>query len=72
MAALTVQVPDVSCGGCKATLEEAVGKVPSVVEVSVDVDAKSMHVRGVGIQDSRAVEAAIAEAGYTVGDVRPA
>jgi hypothetical protein len=31
-----------------------------------------VHVRGVGIDDSQAVEAAIAEAGYSVGDMAPA
>ena len=67
MMTLTVRVPDISCGHCKAAIEESVGQVPGVAAVSVDVESKSVRVEGAA--DTAAVEAAIVEAGYTVGAV---
>lgn len=62
-AALVLDVPSISCGHCKATIETAVGSVPGVDTVDVDIDAKSVSVVG---GDSAAVAAAIEDAGYAV------
>ena len=69
MTALTLHVPDISCDHCKAAIEEAVGQVPGVREVSVDVTAKSVLVRHEGTSGD-AVEAAIVDAGYEIASVR--
>ena len=65
MTALTLQVPDISCGHCKEAIEQAVGQVPGVDKVSVDVAAKSVRVQYDGA-DTAAVEAAVVDAGYTI------
>jgi copper chaperone len=67
---LTLQVPDISCGHCKATIEQAVGQVTQVKEVSVDVAAKSVRVQYDGATEATvaeaAIEAAVIDAGYTI------
>jgi cation-transporting ATPase V/Cu+-exporting ATPase len=62
-AALVLDVPSISCGHCKATIETAVGSVPGVDTVDVDIDARSVTVVG---GDGAAVTAAVEEAGYAV------
>ncbi|WP_239332333.1 heavy-metal-associated domain-containing protein [Frankia sp. CiP3] len=69
MTALTVQVPDISCDHCKAAIETAVGQVPGVSAVSVDVASTSVRVDHSAAVDVRAIEAAIVDAGYTIGAI---
>ncbi len=66
-------VPDVSCGHCKAAIEEALRPVAGVRRAEVDLEAKSVVV---AYDDSAAtrsiIVAAIESAGYAVageGDV---
>ncbi len=60
---LTYTVSGMSCGHCKAAVEEEVGLVPGVVSVNADLDSKLVVVRGEGLEDG-ALRAAIDEAGY--------
>ena len=60
---ITYTVSGMSCGHCKAAVEQEVGQVPGVEFVNADVDAKLVVVRGEGLDDS-ALRAAIDEAGY--------
>ncbi len=60
---ITIDVPDISCGHCKQAIESAVGEVPDVASVEVDVDAKTVTVVG-GTADG--VVDAITGAGYEV------
>ncbi|WP_239313073.1 MULTISPECIES: heavy-metal-associated domain-containing protein [unclassified Frankia] len=69
MTALTVQVPDISCDHCKAAIETAVSQVPGVSAVSVDVASTSVRVDHSAAVDVRAIEAAIVDAGYTIGAI---
>jgi copper chaperone len=69
LTVLTVRVPDISCGHCKAAIEEAVGRVPGVRAVSVDVASTSVQVDRGADADVGAIEAAIVDAGYTVAAV---
>jgi copper chaperone len=66
MAAMEIiyTVSGMSCGHCKAAVEEEVGRVPGVESVTADVDGKLVVVRGEELQDD-ALRAAIDEAGYT-------
>ena len=52
-----------SCGHCKAAVEEEVSRVPGVEFVNADLDSKLVVVRGDGLEDG-ALRAAIDEAGY--------
>jgi copper chaperone CopZ len=56
-------VTGMSCGHCKAAVEQEVGQVPGVEAVDANVDTKLVVVRGEGFDDG-AVRAAIDEAGY--------
>ena len=60
---ITLDVPSISCGHCKQAIESAVGAVPDVSAVEVDVDARTVTVVG-GVTDG--IVAAIAGAGYDV------
>ena len=60
---LTYTVTGMSCGHCKAAVEEEVGRVPGVSAVTADLDSKLVVVRGEGLEDE-ALRAAIDEAGY--------
>jgi copper chaperone CopZ len=63
MNAHTYRVPGISCSHCERAIAAEVSRLPGVRAVEVDVDAKLVTVRGVGLQDA-AVRAAIGEAGY--------
>jgi copper chaperone len=56
-------VTGMSCGHCKAAVEQEVGQVPGVAFVNADVETKLVVVRGEGLEDA-ALRAAIDEAGY--------
>ena len=60
---ITYTVSGMSCGHCKAAVEEEVGRVPGVDSVTADLDTKLVVVRGEGLDD-RALRVAIDEAGY--------
>jgi copper chaperone len=57
-------VPGISCGHCKAAIEEQVGKVAGVERVEVDVEAKTVRVEGAA--SDQAVRGAVDDAGYEV------
>jgi copper chaperone CopZ len=63
MNELHVNVPDVSCQHCVNAITGEVGNVAGVTAVLVDLDTKTVRVRGEAI-DADAVHAAIVEAGY--------
>ena len=56
-------VNGMSCGHCKAAVEQEVGQVPGVEFVEANVETKLVTVRGEGLDDA-ALRAAIDEAGY--------
>ncbi|MGH9182748.1 MAG: heavy-metal-associated domain-containing protein [Acidimicrobiales bacterium] len=60
-------VPGISCDHCRVAIEDEVGKVTGVEQVTVDVDAKTVTVAGEVSDDS--VRTAIDEAGYEVAGV---
>jgi copper chaperone len=60
---MTYTVSGMSCGHCKAAVEQEVGHVAGVEFVEADVDSKLVVVRGEGLDDA-ALRAAIDEAGY--------
>jgi copper chaperone len=60
---LAYVVEGMTCGHCKAAVNEEVSKVAGVSDVDVDLDSKLVCVHGADVDDA-AVVAAIDEAGY--------
>ena len=60
----TYDVPGISCGHCKAAIEEEVGQLDGITEVNVDVDSRKVTVTGE--VDDDAIHTAVEEAGYEV------
>jgi copper chaperone CopZ len=61
----TYVVEGMTCGHCKAAVEEEVGALPGVDEVRVDLASGRVTVVGDGVDDD-AVAGAVDEAGYAV------
>jgi copper chaperone CopZ len=61
----TYSVPDVHCDHCRAAIAEEVSAVEGVEHVDVDLEAKTVTIRGTELGDV-ALRAAIDEAGYAV------
>ncbi len=68
MSTLTYNVPDISCNHCKHAIESEVSQVQGIESVEVDVQAKTVTVRGEPL-DEAAIIGAIDEAGYEVATV---
>jgi copper chaperone len=64
-------VTGMSCGHCVASITEEVTQVSGVGEVSVDLPANEVTVRGDTLDDEQ-VQAAITEAGYGVAGLATA
>ena len=62
---ITYSVPGMSCGHCKAAVEQELRAVAGVETVDVDLESKLVTVSGTGLTDAE-LRAAIDEAGYDV------
>lgn len=58
-------VEGMTCGHCKAAVEEEVGDIAGVTSVAVNLSTGAVSVTGEDVTDD-AVSAAVTEAGYTV------
>ena len=65
MAEVRYDVPAISCDHCVNAITGQVRRVPGVAQVTVDVAAKVVTVRGQDLDDP-ALRAAIDEAGYDI------
>jgi copper chaperone CopZ len=65
MAEVRYDVPAISCDHCVNAITGQVRQVPGVAQVTVDVAAKVVTVRGQDLDDP-ALRAAIDEAGYDI------
>jgi len=45
METMTVKAPDIECQGCANAIKKALGPVPGVNEVTVDIAAKTVTVK---------------------------
>jgi copper chaperone CopZ len=59
----TYTVPDIHCAHCGEAITREVGMVAGVTAVNVDIDARTVSVRGSAVDDG-SVRAAIVAAGY--------
>jgi copper chaperone CopZ len=66
MTTMTLEAPDISCGHCIQTIENAVTKVPGVRFVSGDPDSKQVTVEYTNESDLYQIERAMEEEGYPV------
>lgn len=56
------RVDGMTCGGCAASVTNAIKAAASEVEVSVDLDAKTVKVEG--MVDPVVIEQAVSDAGF--------
>ena len=67
MTNTTLNVPDISCGHCKSSIEGAVKELEGVENVNVDVDSKTVELSyDEATANIDAIIEAIEEQGYTV------
>ena len=66
-ATRTYDVPGISCGHCKQSIESELAGLDSIVAVEVDIDAKTVDVTGSASEQS--VRAALDRIGYDVAGV---
>lgn len=63
-----LKVEEMTCGHCKATVEEALLQVQGVESATVDLDAGSAAVEHAGVSDQELADA-VTSAGYIVAGV---
>ena len=67
MTVKTFNVPDMSCGHCKAAVEGGLNELPGVERVNADVAKGTVEISyDEGTVTTQDLKAAIEEAGYTV------
>ena len=67
MTSMTLSVPDISCGHCKASIEGAVGELSGIDAVEVHIDERTVDVTfDDATVDRAAIVAAIEGQGYDV------
>ncbi|MFP5352737.1 MAG: heavy-metal-associated domain-containing protein [Actinomycetota bacterium] len=64
-----LRVPDMSCGHCKATVEQALLTVEGVERASVDLGSKTVSVEHGDAVSEEALREAVSAAGYSVAEV---
>lgn len=63
----TVTAPDITCGGCANAIKNALGRIPGVEEVRVDVGAKKVTVDHQSAVGREAIVDALDKAGFPAG-----
>lgn len=67
MTTLTLNVPDISCGHCKSSIEGAVGELSGIEKVEVHIDARTVDVAfDDAVLQRDAIVSAIESQGYDV------
>lgn len=64
MPVRSYHLPEISCGGCRDSIRAAVGGVPGVDEIEVDLEERRVTVTGDAPDE--VVRAAIENAGYDI------
>lgn len=64
-----LSVPDMSCGHCKASVEEALARIPGTAPVTVDLPGRQVEVGGSAAPD--ALVKALDEIGFPARIVTP-
>lgn len=66
MSTKVYQVQGMSCEHCRAAVKDAIGRLPGVTGVEVDLATGRVTVTYTGELDDRQVREAVADAGYEV------
>lgn len=67
MESTTLVAPDISCEHCQHAIEGAIGQLPGVSHVKVDIPAKTVHVTYDSQKVSSAkIEEVLDDTGYSV------
>ena len=64
LTVLNYDIPGVSCAHCKATIEQAVGQLPGVAAVEVDVDTRRATIKLITTPTATEIEALLSKIGY--------
>lgn len=64
MDSKTVNIPNISCGHCLATIKREAGEVAGVSSVEGDVESKQVTISWDAPASWEKIEAALKEAGY--------
>ncbi|MEL3892491.1 heavy-metal-associated domain-containing protein [Ferrovibrio sp. MS7] len=62
---LTYTVPNMTCGGCAGAVRQALGDLPGIGKVEIDLPAKIVRVEP-GTAQETAVRSAIEQAGFEI------
>ena len=65
LTVLNYEIPGISCGHCKATIEHEVGKLPGVASVDVDVNTRQATVKIITPPTGAEIEALLTKIGYS-------
>lgn len=60
----TVNIPDISCGHCLATVKREAGEIGGVVSVEGDVNTKAVTIKWEAPATWEQIEAQLKDAGY--------
>ncbi len=66
MTTVTLNVPDIHCGHCKSSIEDAVAELAGVERVEVTIDTRTVDVEHDDSVDLTAIVGAIEGQGYEV------
>ncbi len=68
MAEKTVNIPDMSCGHCLATIQRELGEIAGVKSVEGDVAGKKITVSWEAPADWNQISATLKDAGYPAAE----
>ena len=63
---ISFDVPEISCGHCKETIENTLSTVSQISETNVDIESKSVNVKLSEELDIKVLADLLDEQGYTV------
>ncbi len=63
---ITFNVPEISCGHCKETIENTLSTISQISETNVDIESKSVNVKISEELDIKVLADLLDEQGYTV------
>ena len=63
---INFNVPEISCGYCKKTIENTLSTVSQISETNVDIESKSVNVKLSEELDIKVLADLLDEQGYTV------
>jgi copper chaperone CopZ len=66
----TFSAPDISCGGCANAIRRALGSLPDIHDIAVDVEAKTVTLTQDESGDPQTILAALDRAGFPATQIK--